>query len=431
MPTSTQFGSDSPLRGSPARWIILALLGAISATSYIERVCISVMSPLIMHDLKLDQPRMGQVFSAFLLGYSLFQYSSGSLADRLGSRRVLAWAMLSWGVLTIFTAAIEVPFIVASVGSFAALLAVRFLFGITEAPTYPASSRVVSSWFERTEQARAWSVACIGMGLGSAIAPPLVARLMLAWGWKQALLMLSAPAFLLAAIWGWKGGDKPGWTSPKVSAPSRISEPSVLRNLNAWILTGSYFLNNYVSYVFVFWFFPYLVQVRKFDILESSWLATAPWILTIVLSPMGGVASDWSIRRFGDTRGRRVVPIVGMVIAAILLYLGAEEKNAYLAVFELTLCEGMVLFVDPVYWATAMKIAPESAGRSGGMMNMGGNFGGFVSASLTPLVASQIGWIGSLRFTAAMTVVAALLWIAIKTRSETTPDASILVGECP
>lgn len=420
MSNSTPCRSDSPLQGSGARWIILALLGAVSTISYIERVCISVMSPLIMQDLSLDQPRMGQVFSAFLLGYSLFQYWSGSLADRLGSRRVLAWAMLGWGVLTVVTATIEAPFIVATVGSFAALLAVRFVFGITESPTYPTSSRVVSSWFRGTEQARAWSVPCIGMGLGSAIAPPVVARLMLAWGWKQALLMLSAPAFLLAAIWGRIGGDKPGWNSTQPAAASKRSEPSVLRNRNAWILTASYFLNNYVSYVFVFWFFPYLVQVRKFDILESSWLATAPWILTIILSPLGGSMSDWLIRRFGDIRGRRGLPIVSMIVAAALLWLGAQEANAYLAVLELTLCEGIIMFVDPVYWATAMKIAPESSGRSGGMINMGGNLGGFVSASLTPWVAARIGWLGSLRFTAALSVAAALSWFAIRTRPETT-----------
>src|SRR5688572_29816478 len=90
--------------GSDSRLTILALLGAISAVSYLERVCISVLSPLIMQDLHLDQPRMGQVFSAFLLGYAVCQYFSGSLADRYESKKVLAWAMFSWGVLTAATA---------------------------------------------------------------------------------------------------------------------------------------------------------------------------------------------------------------------------------------------------------------------------------------------------------------------------------------
>ena len=75
------------------RAAILVMLGVISAISYLERVCISILSPQIMDDLGLSQPQMGMVFNAFMLGYALLQYPSGSLADRFGSRRVLAWAM--------------------------------------------------------------------------------------------------------------------------------------------------------------------------------------------------------------------------------------------------------------------------------------------------------------------------------------------------
>ena len=76
---------------------ILVMLGAVSAISYFERVCISILSPLIMDDLGLSQTEMGKVFSAFMLGYALCQYPSGSLTDRFGSRRVLGGAMVAWG----------------------------------------------------------------------------------------------------------------------------------------------------------------------------------------------------------------------------------------------------------------------------------------------------------------------------------------------
>jgi MFS transporter, ACS family, glucarate transporter len=52
------------------RAAILTMLGAISAISYLERVCISVLSPPIMDELGLSQPQMGTVFSAFMLGYA-------------------------------------------------------------------------------------------------------------------------------------------------------------------------------------------------------------------------------------------------------------------------------------------------------------------------------------------------------------------------
>ena len=355
---------------------------------------------------------IGQVFSAFMLGYALCQYPSGALNDRFGTRRVLGGALLAWGVLTVATALVETRPVAALLGNFGALLGIRFLLGVAEAPTYPGSSRVVSTWVPPEKQAKATSIFSIGMASGSAVAPPLVAWLMLSWGWKAALYVLSIPAFLLAALWATKGGDGPGRDSA-ISAASSSPPNAVFWNKNAWLLTTSYFLNNYAFYVFVFWFFPYLVQVRHFDIIEGSWIATAPWVLTIVLAPLGGSVSDSLVRSFGETWGRRILPLLSMPAAALLLFLGAREQNPYLAVAALTLCEGLIMFSDPVFWAAAIRIAPQSAGRSSGLMNMGGNLGGFVSASLTPWLASRIGWIGSLHFTAALTVLGGLLWFWI------------------
>ena len=175
-------------------------------------------------------------------------------------------------------------------------------------------------------------------------------------------------------------------------------------------------------YVFVFWFFPYLVQVRHFDMLQSSWIATAPWILAIFVTPLGGAISDWLVKRTNETWGRRLLPLVALPLAGLLLVVGSRAQNACLAVVGLTLCEGLAMLVDSVYWASAIRVAPHSAGRSGGLMNMGASLGGFVSASLTPWIAHQVGglnldhsqgWIVSLDVAAVMAVLSGLLWLGI------------------
>lgn len=67
---------------SRTRWMILALLLAISIVTYIDRVNISVTARQIMPALGLTDMQMGQVFSAFVLGYALFQIPGGWLGDR-------------------------------------------------------------------------------------------------------------------------------------------------------------------------------------------------------------------------------------------------------------------------------------------------------------------------------------------------------------
>ena len=60
-------------------------------------------------------------------------------------------------------------------------------------------------------------------------------------------------------------------------------------------------------------------------------------------------------------------------------------EDAYAAVVLLTICEGLVMAVEGPYWASVIEVAGEDAGAAGGILNTGGNIGGTLSASLTPL----------------------------------------------
>lgn len=122
-----------------------------------------------------------------------------------------------------------------------------------------------------------------------------------------------------------------------------------------------------------------------------------------------------------------MLPLTALTLAGILMSVGARQENAYLAVVALTLCEGLVILADPGYWASAIRVAPGSAGRAGGLMNMGGNLGGLISASLTPIIANRFSWEASLDFTGLLAVLAGLLWLGVHlvprhgNRSETAP----------
>jgi len=85
------------------RYKILALLTMISIITYVDRVNISVAARQMMPALGLTPLHMGYVFSAFVLGYALFQIPGGWLGDRLGVRKVLAAAILWWSFFTACT----------------------------------------------------------------------------------------------------------------------------------------------------------------------------------------------------------------------------------------------------------------------------------------------------------------------------------------
>src|SRR5258706_15427110 len=78
---------------SGVRWRVGLLLAASSLVSLFQRVSISVSGDSMMQEFEFSQTKMGTVFSAFVLGYTLFQVPGGMLADRWGAKRVLGWAM--------------------------------------------------------------------------------------------------------------------------------------------------------------------------------------------------------------------------------------------------------------------------------------------------------------------------------------------------
>jgi len=86
------------------RWLLILWILTISAVSFLDRVNISIAGPSIEREFHLDHIQLGWVFSAWVVGYALFQAPSGRLADRFGPRRILFLGTLWWAVFTALTA---------------------------------------------------------------------------------------------------------------------------------------------------------------------------------------------------------------------------------------------------------------------------------------------------------------------------------------
>jgi MFS transporter, ACS family, glucarate transporter len=104
--------------------------------------------------------------------------------------------------------------------------------------------------------------------------------------------------------------------------------------------------------------------------------------------------------------------------AAIFLVVGARAENGYLAAAILAVCTGLILGAEGAYWASANQIAGKNAGFTGGLMNTGGNLGGVISPTMTPLLAQYFGWVHALDFAGFVAIGAAVLWLWISPSKE-------------
>jgi ACS family glucarate transporter-like MFS transporter len=363
---------------------------------------------------------MGTVFSAFLVGYTFFQMPSGWLADRVSARQIFLALCIGWALLTGLTAlvgwrgfglAVVIP----------QLWIIRAMFGVIAAPTYPTSGRTIAITVPPRLQARMNSLVLASVGVGSAVAPVLLAPITNRFGWRTALWVAASLSAVAGVLWWWfaprqlhsrGSSDASGASS---GSPAISAQP--LRSPSFWYLSASYLLQGYLGYIFVFWFYLYLVQVRHFEVLRAASFTALPWIATMFAIPLGGVFSDWAVIRWGATWGRRCVPLAALCAAAVFLVIGARSASPLLAVAALTICTVLVLCTEGPFWATMTQLSRERSGVAGGTMNFGSNLGGMISPSLTPWLATRMGWESALTLTAGLAVVAGLLWTGVRLES--------------
>jgi len=421
--------------GPSVRRRLVLLLMTVASAAYVGRVAVTVVAPAIIKEFGLTSTEMGTVFSAFLAGYTLFQVPSGVLADRVSARRIFTALCVGWALLTALTALVGWR----SFGLKFALLElwiIRAMFGIVAAPTYPTSGRTLAVTMPTATRARANSLVVSSVGIGSAVTPLGLAPIASRYGWREALAVVIVICCAAGLLW-WRlaPGNLPGLAVSDEDEGHRVSASRValmssqpLRTSSFWFLFASYFLQAYLGYIFVFWFFLYLVQVRHFEVLNAATFTALPWMATIIAIPLGGVLSDAAAIRWGQTWGRRSVPVAALCAAAVFLVLGARTPRPYVAVASLTVCTVLVLCTEGPFWATMTQLSGERSGLAGGTMNFGGNLGGLISPTLTPWLAERIGWESALTLTAGLATIAGALWLGVRVERVREHSANRLVS---
>lgn len=102
-----------------------------------------------------------------------------------------------------------------------------------------------------------------------------------------------------------------------------------------------------------------------------------------------------------------------MLLAAVFLALGTGVDSAKLASLVLALGGGALYLSQSSFWAMSADIGKTSAGTVSGLMNMGGQMGGALTATLTPAIAMHFGWMASFLVAAALCVLGGLAWIPV------------------
>ncbi len=415
------------LRRIGMRGVLVGWLFVLSAVAYMDRTNVAIAGAGIRDALQIDNIQLGWVFSAFLVGYAVSQVGAGWLACRYGPRWVLAGGVLWWGLFSALTAMVDAR--LAHV--LMLLIVIRFALGAAEAVMYPAGSQFVAEWIPVTERGRANGWIFAGVGAGAGLSVPVLTWIVTHLGWRASFWFSAIVGAAAGLVWFVMARDKPE-EHPLISREERdlivatrvvegqrpVSSHASWRvaifNRSILAMTASYFMYGYVAWIFFSWFYLYLAQVRHMNLQADAMLTMIPFLAMTVCCLAGGALSDWMTKRCGSRVGRCGVAAVAMALTAVFLAVGVHAHGPYTASLILAGGAGALYLSQSSFWAVTADLSGERTGVVSGVMNMGGQIGGAVTASLTPFIAAHLGWTAAFDCAALLAVVGGALWLVVK-----------------
>jgi EmrB/QacA subfamily drug resistance transporter len=174
-----------------AAWIPLTALCLAFFVEMVDNTLLSIALPTIGRDLGSGTTGLQWVTGAYSLTFGGLLLTAGSVADRLGRRRVLMVGLGVFGVLSLC---------VVAVNSAGELIALRALLGIAAAAMAPITNSLVFRLFDDKALRMRAITLMIAVGMSGFVLGPLLGGTALAhvrWEW---LLVVNAPIALIACI---------------------------------------------------------------------------------------------------------------------------------------------------------------------------------------------------------------------------------------
>ena len=376
------------------RGVVVVLLCAMYFISYFDRNNIATAGPSIMAEFHLTAVQFGLAASVFSLFYALLQIFGAWFGERIGPRRGLLILALLWGLSTLFTGL--------AVGLVSLLLA-RAMLGISESATFPTATQAMSRWVPPDRNGLVQGVVHSASRLGTAVAPVVVAALIVFSGWRSSFIFVGVLSILWALIWYAMFRDRPkdvkGITQAELAeipdSPKPADAPPVpWRRLAKTILpvTVVDFAYGWVAWVFFTWIPTLLATTYHQNVASYGLLTSLVLVGGVVGDTLGGFASDRILRRtLNPALARRTLLLIGFIGSLLCLIPLAFTPPLDVAVVSLACSFFFLELTNAQLWAIPMDVAPTWSGVASGMMNTGFAVAGILSPIVVGAIVDTTG----------------------------------------
>ncbi|WP_213779695.1 MFS transporter [Caballeronia sp. dw_276] len=403
------------------RWGIVSMLVApITFVMTLDRAAMTIAAPTIQKELGLSLVEMSVILTVYFWAYALGQVPAGRMAERHGSRKVLAGTSALWSFMMILT-----PL---GVG-FNWLVGCRALLGGAQSADWSSGVLAVKRWFPKSERAKGNSFLLGGLYLGPIVSAPLTAWMILQFGWHSVFYVFGAIGMLLGVAWWFGYRDVPA-KHPLISAEeaayiaagqteSEVATKGVflkcLKHPRFWLFGIQYFLLVLIQSFYTTWLPTYLMRARGLSLKSMGFAASLPWIAVFVAVFAAGIVCDKILKRSQSVWAARVpVAMAGFLVSAVTLCLASFAVNIAAVIGFLCLSFAAVGFVQVVVWSATQDLGRSFTGVMSGWTNLWGaasNVAGPMSVAL--MVKLTGNWASALVVIALAAGLGTVLWLFV------------------
>lgn len=367
-----------------------------------------------MDEFKLSNTDYGNLSAAFLFAYAFGQLFGGKLIDALGTKRALTFAVVLWSIAGILHAFGQ---------GFRSFFLFRVLLGIGEAANFPAANKAIAEWFPATERSLAVGIVTAGPGLGSILAPPMVAFLVVMLSWQWAFVITG----LLGFVWLWfwhttyhSPEDHPGLSAQEAAQITEdveaIDQPTkpwleFFKYRETWGLMLSRFFADGAFYFLIFWLPLYLANERGMDIKAIGLFAWIPF----VAADLGSLFGGWAGKKLIDNgmsldAARKLIIWIGaLLVLAIIPAANTESTATFIAL----ICIGLFAIQfksSNLFTLPADMFAAKEVATIWGIFGAAGSLGGALFQSQVGILIDSFSYqpvflaVGSMHIVSALAV---------------------------
>jgi ACS family glucarate transporter-like MFS transporter len=413
------------------RYLIIAILFAVSCFSFGDRVALSIAGAAMTTDIGLSPVKMGYLFSGFSWAYVLGQLPSGGLLDRFGSKRVYGVSIVLWSICAFLTG--FAGYLAAS-AAFTVIFVLRLFSGLVQAPVFPGNGRIVASWFPTSERGRASAIFNSAQYFALLIFAPIFGWITHVAGWKSCFWFMGALGFALTIVWfkniygvkehprisiaeietierggGLVNTDK---DSTKNLKGNPLTWATVKLLLSYRMLVGIY-IGQYcittLTWFFLTWFPVYLAQARHMSILKVGVAAAIPGLCGGFGGILGGVFSDRLLHHGHSLSFARKAPIMaGMALSMTMIACNYAHAQSMMLLFMSIAFFGKG--IGALGWTVISDTSPKGmVGMNGALFNFIGNLAGITTPIIIGYLVQKTGSFDDVLIFVSMTALCAIV----------------------